>query len=170
MEDMYFNFLTIDPTTIIGVLCNTLILFLVFKKLLFERVKKILDARKEEVSKTYREAESAKNSAESMKTEYTEKLAAAKEKSAEITREAAARASRHADEIVAEAKKEAANITAKANADIEAEKKRAAIAVRAEISDIASAVAEKIVSREISSDEEQDRLIDSFISELGDVK
>ena len=35
---VYFDFLSIDPVTIIGVLCNTLILFLIFKKLLFGRV------------------------------------------------------------------------------------------------------------------------------------
>lgn len=168
MEDINFNFLTFDPVTIIGVLCNTLILFLVFKKLLFGRVKKVLEERAEQISADYKAADAAKNQALDMKSEYTEKLDKAREESAEIVRSATERAEKRSDEIIEDAKKEARSITEKANAQIETEKKRAAMAVRDEISDIVTAAAEKIVSREIASDEEQSRLIDSFIDEMGD--
>lgn len=170
MTNVNFEFLTIDPVTIIGVLCNTLILFLVFKKLLFGRVKAILEQRKAEISKTYREADAALENAKSMENEYTEKLSAAREESAAIVKDATARASKRSDEIIEEAKREARDITVKANADIEAEKKRAVNQIKDEISDIAVAIAERVVSREIANDEDQQRLVDSFISELGDVK
>ncbi len=165
-----FPFLTIDPTTIIGVLCNTLILFLVFKKLLFGRVKAILGKRQEEISKTYKDADAALENANNMKAEYTEKLAAAREESANIVKDATTRASKRSDEIIEEAKKEARNITVKANADIEAEKKRAVNQIKDEISDIAVAVAEKVVGREIKNDKDQKRLVDDFISGLGELK
>lgn len=168
MEDINFNFLTFDPVTIIGVLCNTLILFLVFKKLLFGRVKKILEERADQISADYRAADTAKAQALDMKNEYTERLDKAKEESAKIVKNATERAGKRSDEIIENAKKEARSITEKANAQIEAEKKRAAISVRDEISEIVTAAAEKIVSREIASDEEQSRLIDSFIDEMGD--
>jgi F-type H+-transporting ATPase subunit b len=170
MSDINFNFLTIDPVTIIGVLCNTLILFLVFKKLLFGRVKAIVEKRREQISDTYKEADTALENARNMESEYTEKLTAAKEESAEIVRNATSRAALRSDEIIAEAKREAVNISAKAAADIEAEKKRAVNQIKNEISDLAVSIAETVVSRQIDNDDDQQRLIDSFISEIGDAK
>ena len=55
----------------------------------------------------------------------------------------------------------------KANADIEKEKKRAVNQIKDEISDIALAVAEKVVEKEIDP-KDHERLIESFISELGE--
>lgn len=57
--DINFEFFSIEPSTIIGVLCNTLILFLIFKKFLFGPVNKIIEERKAQVSKTYDEADRA---------------------------------------------------------------------------------------------------------------
>ena len=168
--ETYYNFLSIDPVTIIGVLCNTLILFLVFKKLLFGRVKAVLEQRKNEISKTYEDADAALKNAKDMEAEYTEKLSEAGKESAEIVKSASVRAQKRSDEIIAEAKNEAQNIITKANADIEKEKKHAVNQIKDELSEIAVSIAEKVVARSIESDEEQDRLIDEFISGIGDVQ
>lgn len=169
MDNINFEFLTIDPVTIIGVLCNTLILFLIFKKLLFGRVKAIMEKRSEEIAKTYKDADAALDKARSMEAEYTEKLTAAREESAAIVKDATARATKRSDEIIEDAKKEAQSISVKAAADIEAEKKRAVNQIKDEISDIAVAIAEKVVAKEIKNDDDQKRLVDSFISGLGDM-
>lgn len=166
--DYHFEFLTIDPVTCIGVLCNTLILFLVFRHFLFGRVKKVMEQRNAEISKTYDDADSALKSAKDKEAEYTARLASAKEESAEIVRNATIRAQQHSDEIIGEAREEAQSIVTRANADIEKERKCAVNSIKNDISDIAVSIAEKIVSRNIESDEEQDRLIDEFISGLGD--
>ena len=165
-----FDFISIDPVTIIGVLCNTLILFLVFKKFLFGRVKAVMDQRNQQISKTYEDADSALKNAKDMEAEYTEKLAAASQESAEMVRNASLKAQKRSDEIIGEARAEAQNIITKANADIEKEKKRAVNQIKDELSDIAVSIAEKVVSRNIESDEEQDRLIDEFISGIGDAQ
>ena len=167
---VYFDFLSIDPVTIIGVLCNTLILFLIFKKLLFGRVKAILDQRKDEISKTYKDADAALQSAKDKEDEYSRRLLSAREESAEIVRSATERASKSSDDIIRSAKEEAANITARANADIETEKKKAVNQIKDEISGLAVSIAESVVNRQIDNDEDQDRLIDEFISGFGDVK
>ena len=83
-----FEFFSIEPSTIIGVLLNTLILFLLFKKFLFAPVNKIIEERKAQVSKTYEDADAALEKAKSMENEYAEKLSAAKEESAEIVKAA----------------------------------------------------------------------------------
>lgn len=163
----YFPFLTIDPVTMIATLINTLILFLVLKHFLFKPVNKILDERKQNVEETYRQADEKLTEAARLESEYTEKLANAKEESAEIVKNATKRAQTRSDEIIAEAKKEASSLIVKANADIEKEKKRAVNQIKDEISDIALAVAEKVVEKEIDP-KDHERLIESFISELGE--
>lgn len=163
-----FEFFSIEPSTVIGVLCNTLILFLLFKKFLFAPVQKIIEERKTQVSKTYKEADDALEKARSMENEYTEKLAAAKEESAELVRDASRKAQVRSEEIIAAAKNEAQGIVNKANADIERERKRAVNQIKDEISDIAVSIAGKVIGREVTSDSEQERLIDEFIGGIGE--
>ncbi len=163
----YFPFLTIDPVTMIATLINTLILFLVLKHFLFKPVNKILDERKQNVEETYRQADEKLTEAARLESEYTEKLANAKAESAEIVKNATKRAQTRSDEIIAEAKNEASSIIVKANADIEKEKKRAVNQIKDEISDIALAVAEKVVEKEIDP-KAHEKLIENFISELGE--
>ena len=163
--DVNFQFFSIEPTTIIGVLLNTFILLLVVKKFLFEPVNKILEERKSQVSNTYEEANAALENAHTLENEYTDKLSAAKEESAEMLRNAAQRAQTRSEEIISAAKNEAEGIMTRANADIERERQRAISSVKDDISDIAVDIAEKVIGREVSH-EDQDRLIDEFISEI----
>ncbi len=160
-----FEFFSIDPTSIIGTLLNTLILFMVLKHFLFDKVNAVLEARKNEVKQTYEDADTAKTAAEEMKAEYTEKLASAKEESAEIIKNASKKAQKRSDEIIDEAKAEAANLKNKAAADIEKEKKRAVNQIKDEISDIAISIAEKVVSKEIDQ-KTHEKLIEDFINEM----
>lgn len=162
-----FEFFSIDPTTIIGTLLNTLILFLVLKHFLFDKVNAVLEARKNEVEKTYEDADSAMKNAKELESEYTEKLSAAKEESAEIVRNATKKAQIRSDEIIGEAKNEASNIIVRANAEIEKEKKRAVNQIKDEISDIAVSIAEKVVEKEIDP-KTHERLIEDFISNISE--
>lgn len=167
MTDITFEFFSITPSSIIGTLINTFILFMVFKKFLFGPVNKIIDERKAQVSKTYEDADAAFEKAKGMESEYEQKLAAAKEESAEIIRAASKKAQSRSDEIIAAAKNEASALMNKAEADIEKERKRAVNQIKDEISDIAVSIAGKIIAKEVSADDEQDRLIDEFINEIG---
>lgn len=162
-----FEFFSIDPTTIVGTLANLLILILVVKHFLFDKVNAILDARKTEVEKTYEEADIKLKNAESLESEYTERLAGAKKESAEIIKNATKKAQKRSDEIISEAQNEAREITLKANADIEKEKKRAVNQIKDDISDIAISIAEKVVSKEIDP-KTHEELIDSFIENIGE--
>lgn len=54
------EFLSIDLTTIIATLLNTLILFLVLKHFLFSKVNKVIEDRKNDVKETYRQADRGK--------------------------------------------------------------------------------------------------------------
>ena len=164
---MNFEFFSIDLTTILGTIINTLILFLVLRHFLFDKVNAVLDSRKTEVAKTYQDADAALSNAKQLESEYTEKLSAAKEESAEIVKNATKKAQSRSDEIIAEARDEARGIVDKANADIEKEKKRAVNQIKDEISDMALSIASRVVSKEIDV-KTHEKLIESFIDEIGD--
>ncbi|MCM1381259.1 MAG: F0F1 ATP synthase subunit B, partial [Muribaculaceae bacterium] len=134
---------------------------------LFDKVNAVLDSRKNEVANTYKEADSALANAKQLESEYTEKLSAAKEESAEIVKNATKKAQSRSDEIIADAKTEAKGIVDKANADIEKEKKRAVNQIKDEISDMALSIASRVVSKEIDG-KTHEKLIESFIDEIGE--
>ena len=162
-----FDFFSIDLTTIIGSILNVLILFFVLKHFLFDKVNAVLDSRKTEVAKTYEDADAALSNAKQLESEYTEKLSAAKEESAEIVKNATKKAQSRSDEIIAEARDEARGIVDKANADVEKEKKRVVNQIKDEISDMALSIASRVVSKEIDG-KTHEKLIESFIDEIGE--
>ena len=162
-----FDFFSIDLTTIIGSILNVLILFFVLKHFLFDKVNAVLDSRRTEVAKTYEDADAALNNAKQLESEYTEKLSAAKEESAEIVKNATKKAQNRSDEIIAEARDEARGIVDKANADVEKEKKRVVNQIKDEISDMALSIASRVVSKEIDG-KTHEKLIESFIDEIGE--
>ncbi|MBR6045597.1 MAG: F0F1 ATP synthase subunit B [Ruminococcus sp.] len=161
------EFLTIDPTTIILTLANTLILFLVLKHFLFDKVNKVMDDRQHEISESYRSADEAQRKAESLAAEYDEKIGQAKEEGAEIVRAATQKAQLRSDEIIAEARAEAKGMIDSANSEIEREKKIAVNQIKDEIAELAVSAAAAVAEKEISL-EDNEKLIESFISSVGE--
>lgn len=161
------EFLTIDPTTIILTLANTLILFLVLKHFLFDKVNKVIDDRQNEIAESYKNADEAQRKAESLAAEYDEKIGQAKEEGAEIVRAATVKAQTRSDEIIAEARAEAKGIVDNANDEIEREKKIAVNQIKDEITEIAISAASAVAEKEISA-ADNERLIESFINSVGE--
>lgn len=168
MRDM-LDFLSIDIGTIIFSWLNLMILFFGLKHFLFKPVNNILEQRQQAVDKSINDAETAKTEAEATKAEYTEKLAAAKEESAEMLRTATKKAQKRSDEIVAAAKEEASGILARNAEELEREKRRAENELRGTVSELAVMMAEKVVAREVKPEDHM-RLIDEFIDAVGDAK
>ncbi|MBP3305744.1 MAG: F0F1 ATP synthase subunit B [Oscillospiraceae bacterium] len=164
---MFESFLGVNPWTALFILLNTLTIFFVAKKYLFGPVMKIIADRQKEIDDMYLEAGTAKTEAQAMEAEYKEKLSAASETSERIVKEAVARGQSREEEIIRQANAEASAILDKAAADIAMEKKKAINDAKDEISDIAMAIAEKVVGRELNA-ADQEKLVDSFINELGD--
>ena len=102
-----------------------------------------------------------------MESEYKLKLSAASETSERLVKEAVARGQSREEEILRQANAEANAIMEKAAADIAMEKKKAVNDAKNEISDIALALAEKVVARELKA-EDHAKLVDDFIQELGE--
>jgi F-type H+-transporting ATPase subunit b len=128
---------------------------------------KIIQDRQKEIDDMYAEADTSRTNAKALEEEYKEKLSNATETSERIVKEAVARGQSREEEIIRQANADAAAIMDKAAASIAQEKKKAINEAKDEISDIAIAIAEKVVARQISSDDQQ-KLVDEFINGLGE--
>ncbi len=161
-EQTKLALVSIDPGTIVFTLINAFVIFLIFRIFLYKPVCKVLDQRKELAAKEIAEAQAAKEAAQKIEQEYTERLAAAKEEAAEIMKQATTRAQAREAEIISEATQKAADIKVKAEEAIERDKKRAMNEIKDEISDIVILAATKVVEKEISAKDNED-IISNFL-------
>ena len=164
---MFESFIGVNFWTALFVLLNTLAIFFVAKKFLFVPVKDMIDSRQKEIDDMYSKANAAQATAEAMEKEYAEKLSAAVQAGERIVKDAVARAQSREEEIIRKANADASAIMEKASADIAQEKKKALNEAKNEISEIALAIAGKVVGHELNG-ADQERLVDRFIEELGD--
>jgi F-type H+-transporting ATPase subunit b len=165
--DKFQSFVGIDLWTALFTLLNFLAILIVGTKFLWNPVMKIIKDRQKEIDDLYADAATAKTSAEAMEAEYQQKLEAAQQTGDRIVKEAMARGQAREEEIVRKANADAAAIMDKASADIALEKKKALNDAKDEISEIAMAIAGKVVGRQLT-DADQSALVDAFINELGD--
>lgn len=165
---MFEEFLGVNPWTALFVLLNTLTIFFVASKFLFKPVMKIIADRQNEIDGMYSAAGAARDEAEAMKAEYTAKLSDANAASDRIIKDAVVRAQRREEDIIRQANAEAQAIVDKAVADAVLEKKKAINDAKDEISGISLAIAEKVVERSLAA-ADQEKLIDDFLNNLGDV-
>ena len=164
----YFeDFIGVNFWTALFVLLNTLTIFFVARKFLFRPVMDIITSRQKEIDDLYTDAEQNKATAETLRTEYEQKLMDAKQTGEKIVRDAMVRGQAREEEILRQAKAEADAIRQKAAADIAQEKKKALNDAKNEISDLAMTIAGKVVGRSLDSGD-QNRLVDEFIEGLGD--
>ncbi len=164
----YFeDFIGVNFWTALFVLLNTLTIFFVARKFLFNPVMRIITDRQQEIDDLYADAEQNKETAETLRTEYEQKLMDAKQTGEKIVREAIVRGQAREEAIIRQANAEADAIREKASADIAQEKKKALNDAKNEISDIAMTIAGKVVGRSLDSGD-QSRLVDEFIEGLGD--
>ena len=160
-------FVGVNFWTALFILLNTLIIYFVAKKFLFGPVMKIIADRQNEIDDLYADANAAKDNATAMEAEYKEKLCVANETGERLVKEAVARGQQREEDIIRAANAEANAIREKAAADIAMEKKKAINDAKNEISGMAVAIAEKVVGRELKA-ADQEKLVDEFISALGD--
>ena len=165
--DLYQSLVTVNPVTLIAQICNLFIQLLVVKLCFLDKIKAILEQRREAADKQITDAEAAKAEAMAIKATYEKNMEQSKAKADDILMNAQRSANARSEEIISQAQATAAQIKSKASAEIEMEKKKAINDAKNEISGLAMAIAGKVVERELNSADQAD-LIDRFINELGD--
>lgn len=164
--DLYQSLVTVNPVTLIAQICNLFIQLFLAKKFFLDKVKAILDQRREAADKEITDAQAARAEAEEIKKTYEQNMREARAKADDLLLNAQRTANSRSEEIIGQAQQAAAQIKQKAAADIEMEKKKALNDAKNEISGLAMAIAGKVVARELNS-ADQEQMIDRFIEELG---
>lgn len=162
----FMSFVSIDMTTIF-MLGNTFILYLLMKRYLFGPVKAMLDKRAAEIDGSIKSAEIANKEANDLRIKYEQGLSNARVEATEIVAAAQKRAQSQADEIMKAAKDRSAEIAERTTKEIEMEKIKALNEMKKEIGDLAVELASKVVEKDINT-ADHERLIDSFIKEIGE--
>ena len=165
--DLYQSLVTVNPVTLIAQICNLFFTLLIVKIFFLDKIKAILDQRREAADKEITDAQAARAEAMVIKETYEENMRKARIQADDILSNAQRNATARSEEIISQAQREASMLKLKASADIEMEKKKAINDAKNEISGLAMAIAGKVVERELSS-ADQEQLIDRFIEELGD--
>ena len=142
-------------------------LFLVASHFLFNPVRDMMKKRQEKIQEELDDAKQNQDAAQSLRTEYEEKLKNVEKEAEEILSAARQKALANENRIVAEAKEDAVRIRERAEAEAELEKRKAADDVKKEMVSIASIMAGKVVAASIDTTV-QDSLIDETLKEIGD--
>ncbi len=161
------DIVSVNLWQIIISLLNLLILFMILKKFLYKPVKKVLAERQAIVDNSLKNAKKAEKDAKKAKKTYEEKLAAAQTEANEILKEANKKAEKRSDKIVANAKKKADDIVRQAQNDAKLEKQKAQSEIRHEITEVSALLTEKLLEREINTDDHRG-YINSFIEKIGE--
>ena len=148
-------------------LLNLALLFLIIKYFLYKPVKKMLANRQAKIDGDYDEAREAKEAALAEKAAYDKKLSEAKAEAETVIKNAVSVADAREKEIIADAKEKAEGILRKAESDAVLERKKAEDSIKREIVEVSSALAEKLLEREVNTSDHK-QLIDSFIEGIGD--
>jgi len=147
-------------------LIDIIVFYLLMKKFLFGRIKKVMDARKELIENQLSEAKDKNAKADETLKEYESKLASYEEDGQQLIFAAQQKADERAAEIIGEAQAQADEMKQKAREDIEAQSEKAKQEVREQIASLALEVAEKVVKNSVDEKTNSD-IIDEFLSGEG---
>ena len=148
-------------------LCNLLLLFLILKKCLYKPVVNALAKREETLREQYERAENAVQGAQELKLQWEEKMSGAQSEADRILLHAAESAENRRNVILLQTQDEAERIIRNAENEAELEKKKAEDDIRRQIVEVSALLTEKILGREINTDDHHE-LIGQFISQIGE--
>lgn len=128
----------------------------------------ILEKRRAAADAEIIQAEETKAKAEAIRAEYERNMQDARQKANEILDSARNTAAIQSEKILKEAQDQTFAMKNKAEKEIAQEKKKAVNEVKGEIGDMAVEIAGKVIEREIN-EKDHEKLIDEFISNVGEV-
>ena len=157
--------ISLDKSLIIQML-NFLILLAILYRLLYKPLIAKMEERSAAIKTSLEAAEAARAAAAKQQEENAERLRAAYAEAQSIRAAALKEAADEQRKLVDAARREAQQLVASAKAQTESDIRRAREELRREVSDIAIAVAEKLVRKSLHDDEHR-RVVDEAIARIG---
>ncbi len=156
----------LDPLQIGLHIFNVLVLFVVLRFLVYKPILKFMKNRENTFANKVDELDDREKQLIQQKEEYEQMMANAHNEAAAIITRSNEMARDHAREIVDNAKDHARGLVLRAKREIEAEKVQVRQDMRTEIAEMSIQIAEKVLAREISLDDNR-KIIDEFFERVG---
>lgn len=159
-----------DASTALGnsivTLVSFLLLFWLLKRVAWKPLMNMLEERERTIQEDLDKAQSARQVAEKQEAELQNEAREARSKANELLTRAQVEGNEMKKTILDEARADAERIRQHAHKEIELERQQTLESLRSDISEMSLAIAEKMIGRELHTND-QDRLIEEFIDELG---
>jgi F-type H+-transporting ATPase subunit b len=161
--------LSIDPMTLGIQIAGFILLALVFRIFLFKPVRDVLDARRNEISGQYEEAEKRLGAADELKAQYEQHLAGIEDEMRVKINEALKEGQRMRDEVVADARERAAAMIEKAETELRQERDKALVEIKQKVVDLTIHATSRLIEQTLDRSQ-HDKLILNFIDELDEAR
>lgn len=155
----------INPVSLLMHLVNIVILYIVFRLLLYKPVAKFMKSRQERFAKEREELDAEKAEADAIRAQGDEILHRARSDAETQVAQIMAQADKDAKSIREEAQKQAGVIIENAKQEAQEEKRRQLEAMHDQVMELSVALASRILEREIKPEDHQ-KLMEEFLSEV----
>ena len=142
------------------------IIFVLFAKFIVPNFEKTYAERTDAIEGGIREAEEKQAAADAKLRELEQQLGQARQEAARIREEAREQGAAIISEMREEAQTEARRIVEHGKAQIEAERQQAVTSLRAEVGNLATTLAGRIVGESLDDEARQSRVIERFLADL----
>ena len=143
-----------------------LCLYFILAKWAWPFIIKSMEERADLIDKGVAYAQEAKSHLDNAKAEADKLIAEARNQQADILREASKMRNELIEKARGEAADEANKVSQAAQVSLEQARKEAEKQLRAEVGDLALQIAEKVIRKNIASDDAQRALVDQYLSEV----
>ena len=143
-----------------------LVVFFILWKWGFPSIIKMVNERKEYIDESLAKAEEANLRLANIQKQGEELLMEAREKQAQILREASETRDTIVGQAQEKARDESARILSEAKAEIESQKQAAIRDIRSQVAELSVQIAEKILHKELSGSAEQTQFIDRLLDDV----
>ena len=152
------------PEDVIISLINIIVLFILLRVILWKHVIRFLGERATRVRNEMDDAEKSRAEAESLRSQYDEKLEGIEVQRQEVLRDSRQKANEESDRILKETQDKAKFLINDAQTRIENEKAQAIEDAQLEVTQLATEMASHILKREVSA-EDTENVVDGFFNE-----
>ena len=160
------SILTPDIGLLFWMMLAFLVVFFILAKYGFPAITNMVDERNKFIDESLRKAHEAQERLANIEKEADTILQDAREKQAQLLKEATETRDAIVGKAQEKAREEGARLLSEAKAEIEAEKQNAIRGIRAQVAELSVQVAEKVLRQNLSSDANQMNLIDRFLDEV----
>lgn len=167
MQNLYQSLVAVEPATLVVTILNLFLQMYIVKRFFLDKIRKVLDQRREAADKEISDARNARAEALALKKVYEQNMEQAKTEAGALVERGRKTAVAQSEELLQTTQQQIVQMKQKAQSDIDREKRKALNDAKDEIAGLAMEIAEKVVGRSLNEGDQR-RLVDSFIDQLGD--